>query len=83
MSIIAKKAEKVAEVVAGMPAGFTFEQFLAAFQGRFPKDWAKVVREFDKHERKTKPGKSHPMPEPMQYMRNALNVHLASTRSAD
>jgi hypothetical protein len=30
-------------------------------------------------ERKTKPGKSHPMPEPVQYLRNALNVHCKDT----
>jgi hypothetical protein len=78
MSVIAKKAKKVTEVVGELQDGFTFEQFLAAFQTKFPKDWAKVVREFEKHERKTKPGKSHPMPEPTQYMRNALNVYLRS-----
>ncbi len=64
-----------------MEAGFSFEQFLAAFQAQYPKDWEKVQREYSKHERKTKPGKSHPMPEPVQYMRNALNVHLKAGKS--
>ncbi len=77
MSAIAKKTEKVTAVVGELPDGFTFEQFLAAFKTRFPKDWEKVVREFEKHERKTKLGKSHPMPEPTQYMRNVLNVYLS------
>lgn len=76
MSVIVKKAEKVAAVVSGLPTGFTFEAFLEAFQVAYPKEWENVVREFKKHERKTKSGKSHPMPEPVQYMRNALNVHL-------
>lgn len=76
MSVISKKNEKIAEVVAELSEGYTFDQFLSAFQLKFPKDWAKVVREFQKHERKTKPGKTHPMPEPTQYMRNALNVYL-------
>ncbi|APC67917.1 hypothetical protein ACQCP0_23675 [Ralstonia pseudosolanacearum] len=78
MSVITKKTEKVSEVVGELLDGFTFEQFLTAFQAGFPKDWSKVVREFEKHERKTKPGKSHPMPEPAEYMRNALNVYLSS-----
>lgn len=56
MSVITKKTEKVSEVVGELLDGFTFEQFLTAFQAGFPKDWSKVVREFEKHERKTKPG---------------------------
>lgn len=75
MSVITKKAEKIASVVSTLPAGFSFDDFLLAFQQQQPKDWAKIVREYEKHERKTKPGKAHPMPEPVQYLRNALNVH--------
>lgn len=75
MSVIAKKAEKVAGVVFGLPNGYTFDDFLAAFKQQHPKDWEKIVREYQKHERKTRPGKSHPMPDPVQYLRNALNVH--------
>ncbi|HEJ2342208.1 TPA: hypothetical protein ACWLUJ_005723 [Pseudomonas aeruginosa] len=76
MSVIVKKAEKIKATVDTLDEGFTFEQFLAAFQARYPKDWEKVQREYANHERKAKPGKSHPMPEPVQYLRNALNVHL-------
>lgn len=79
MTVITKKAEKVAGVVSGLPAGFSFEDFLSAFQRQHPKDWEKIVREYQKHERKTKPGKSHPMPEPVQYLRNALSVHCKIT----
>ena len=35
---------------------------------------------YQEHVRKTKPGKSHPMPEPVQYLRNALNVHLKASK---
>lgn len=75
MSVIPKKAEKVADVANSLPTGFSFEDFLLEFQQKYPKDWDRVVREYQKHERKTKPGKKHPMPEPTQYLRNALNVH--------
>ena len=78
MAVVSKKSEKVAAVVATLKAGFSFEDFLAAFQALYPKDWARVQREYQKHERNTKPGKAHPMPEPVQYLRNALNVHLKS-----
>lgn len=76
MSVIVKKTEKITATVATLGDGFTFEQFLEAFKTQYPKDWDKVKREYAKHERKTKTGKSHPMPEPVQYMQNALNVHL-------
>lgn len=81
MSVIVKKAEKIQAALETLEAGFSFEQFLAAFQARYPKDWEKVQREYAKHERKTKPGKKHPMPDPVQYMRNALNVHLKASKS--
>ena len=76
MTVIVKKDEKVKATCDSLQPGFTFEQFLEAFQEMYPKEWANVVREYANHERKTKPGKSHPMPNPEQYMRNALNVHL-------
>lgn len=79
MGVITKKAEKVKATVDTLEAGFSFEDFLAAFQAQYPKDWEKVQREYAKHERKTKPGKSHPMPEPVQYLRNALNVFLKAS----
>ncbi|WP_267400687.1 hypothetical protein [Pseudomonas sp. GM_Psu_2] len=82
MSVIVKKAEKIQATVKSLEAGFSFEQFLAAFQTQYPKDWEKVQREYAKHERKTKPGKSNPMPEPVQYMRNALNVHLKAGKKS-
>lgn len=76
MAVVSKKSEKVAAVVVTLKAGFAFEDFLAAFQALYPKDWERVKREYQKHERNTKLGKTHPMPEPIQYLRNALNVHL-------
>ncbi|MFL1449193.1 hypothetical protein ACI77O_12430 [Pseudomonas tritici] len=81
MSVIVKKAEKIKAAVDTLESGFSFEQFLAAFQALYPKEWEKVQREYAQHERKTKPGKSHPMPEPAQYMRNALNVHLKASKT--
>ena len=43
MSVITKKAEKVASVAINLPVGLTFEEFLTAFQCEYPKDWEKIV----------------------------------------
>lgn len=82
MSIVTKKAEKMAAVEATLPNPFTFDDFLFAFQNLYPKDWQKVVREYQKHEKKIRPGKSHPMPKPEQYIRNAFHVHRSASNSA-
>lgn len=81
MSVIAKKAEKMAAVEESLPSPFTFDEFLAAFQKLYPKDWQKVVREYERHEKMTKPGKHHPMPDPVQYIANAFHVHRQSNNA--
>ncbi|MEM0674355.1 hypothetical protein AAHA48_14415 [Dickeya oryzae] len=76
MAVISKKEEKIQSTYDSLQPNFTFEQFLEAFKSLYPKDWVKLEKEYAKHERRTKPGKSHPMPHPEQYMRNALNTYL-------
>lgn len=75
MTVIVKKSEKVKATVDSLQHDFDFEQFVERFKELYPKEWDKLNREYTKHESKTKPGKSHPMPNPEQYLRNALNVH--------
>jgi|TARA_B110000211_G_scaffold66399_1_gene76617 hypothetical protein len=74
MAVITKKDEKIENVVGELNEGYLFDDFINKFQELYPKDWSKIEREHAKHERKTKPGKTHPMPEPIQYLKNALNV---------
>ncbi len=57
-----------------MHDGFTNLEFIDKFKLEYPNDWAKALGEYDKHERKTKSGKSHPCPKPEQYFINALNM---------
>lgn len=71
-SVIVKKEEKIGKVVALLPADFTDKQFIEAFIETFPKEWERVQKVYKDHERRTKPGKSHPMPEPIKYLSNAL-----------
>jgi hypothetical protein len=80
MAIILNSDDKVKSVIEALNPRYTFEEFLAEFKHQHEKDWLKVVREHTAHEMKTKPGKSHPMPEPTQYLRNVLNVYLKKNK---
>lgn len=73
-SVIVKKEEKVAAVVASLPTGFSESEFIDAFIEMYPKEWERVQKVYKDHERRTKPDKTHPMPEPRQYLINALKV---------
>lgn len=74
MSVIVKKDEKLSAVANSLGGSFSPDEFIDKFQELYPKDWEKVEKSYRDHERKTKPGKTHPMPEPTQYLKNALNI---------
>lgn len=76
MSVILKKDEKVEAVVSLLNENYSAEDFINKFKETYPDDWKKISANYNKHVRKTKPGKSIPMPEPTQYLKNALNVWL-------
>ncbi len=76
MAVLLKKDEKISDTVNQLEDGYSESDFLEKFKVVHPKDWDKIAREYKKHDRKTKPGKSHPMPKPEQYLINALNVWL-------
>lgn len=80
MAVITKKEEKVARVVAGLDAPFTFDQFKSAFIAAYPRDWERINQAYKAHQAAAKPGKSHPMPKPDIYLQNALNVHQLRRR---
>jgi hypothetical protein len=73
-SVFVKKEEKIASVVSSLPADFSDSQFLDAFIEKYPKEWARVQNVYMDHELRTKPGKSHPMPEPNKYLISALKT---------
>ncbi len=74
MTVITKKDEKIAATAAALGENFSPDEFVEKFKELHPKDWEKIERNFRQHERDTKPGKGHPMPEPSQYIKNALHV---------
>lgn len=82
MAVIAKKDEKVAEVVAQLQPEFSPEEFIGKFKQLFPKEWTKIERAYSDHLRKAKPGQKIPMPKPEQYLINALNVWSKNQKSA-
>ncbi len=79
MAIITHKARKVAEIIAEMSNPADFEEFMQRFIERYPKEWATINRTYEAEERADKKGRGHPMPHPVQYLKNALKVGLLST----
>ena len=79
-SVLVKKEEKISIIVASLPIDFSESQFLEAFIEKYPKDWERIQKVYKEHELRTKPGKSHPMPEPKKYLINALKA-LKATKS--
>jgi len=78
MAVITKKDEKITAAVEQLGGSRSPEDFVEKFKELYPKDWVKIGKSYHDHERKTKPGKSHPMPEPNQYLKNAFSVWLKS-----
>ncbi|HBA88534.1 MAG TPA: hypothetical protein DCZ75_11310 [Geobacter sp.] len=73
-SVIVKKEEKVAAVVASLPTGFSEAEFVDAFIKLYPNDWDRVQKAYRNHESRAKLGKTHPMPEPRPYLSNSLKI---------
>lgn len=74
MAVITKKDEKIAATVDALGNEYTVQQFIDKFTELHPNDWARIEKAYNDHERKTKPGKSHPMPKPAKYLENMLKV---------
>lgn len=72
-SVIPKKEFKIATVLSSLAVDCDFDSFFSEFKRIYPKDWERVNKRDQEHERLTKPGKSHPMAEPLQYMKTAFN----------
>ena len=74
MAVILRKDEKVQSVVEALPVGYTQDEFVDKFIATYPTDWVIIKQAYRDHERRTRPGNVNPMPEPRQYLLNALNV---------
>jgi signal recognition particle subunit SEC65 len=82
MAVIAKKDEKIKEVVEKLNSDYTEQDFIDKFKEVHPKDWEKISKNYVTHLRKNnhfnpdKKSKSFPMPKPEQYLINSLKVWL-------
>ena len=76
-SVFLKKDVKISSVVDILPTDYSESQFVDAFFENYPKDWDRIQKVYRDHQRRTKPGKKHPMPKPKQYLTNALKTWKA------
>ncbi|HUI33702.1 MAG TPA: hypothetical protein VLY84_08810 [Dysgonamonadaceae bacterium] len=74
MAVILKKDEKIGNVVNSLAKEFGIEDFIDKFIELYPKDYAKIKKTYAEHTKDLKLGKKQPMPNPKQYLTNALNV---------
>ena len=71
LALVTKKEEKFQSVIDSLPESYTENEFVDKFKVMYDKDWKKVVRLYEEHERKSeKQKKGHPMPEPKKYILN-------------
>ncbi len=78
--IFLKKEEKVSATIDALESPYTEMQFVEKFKELYPDDWEKIVKRYNAHERLTPTGKSHPMPNPTQYLINAYKNQKRKAR---
>lgn len=73
-SVVVKKEEKVNKIFEQLGIDVTLEEFVEKFKEDYPKDWDRINKIYNQHERRDIKGKGHPMPEPNQYLKNMYNI---------
>lgn len=76
MAVIIKKEEKINKVLEALADSQNEEVFKIKFKEMYPEDYAKIVKTYEKEERKDKKGKGHPMPHPETYLSNMFKVAM-------
>lgn len=74
-SVVVKKDEKVKKIFDEYGLDISEEKFIEVFKSKYPQDWENIKNRYIDEERKTKEGKSHPMPEPRKYLSNTYKVY--------
>ena len=80
MSVILKVDEKVKSVIDTLQEGYSEDDFYTQFIKMYPEDYEKCKRKFLTEERKTKPGKTHPMQNPEKHIKHALRSYLSKSK---
>lgn len=73
-SVVVKKEEKINKIFEQIGIDGTYEEFAEKFKEDYSKDWDRINKVYNQHEKKDVKGKGHPMPNPNQYMKNMYNV---------
>ncbi|MGR2913673.1 hypothetical protein [Acidithiobacillus ferrivorans] len=81
--VFLKKEEKISATLAALDAAHTEMQFVEKFKELYPDDWEKIIKRHNAHERLTPEGKSHPMPNPTQYLINTYRNQKRKERKAE
>src|SRR5262249_15402192 len=77
--IVLKRDRKLEVVYRAMPPQSAIEEHMAKFKELYPEDWQSLVYRYKEHERHIPKGKSHPMPEPTQYLLNIVKNYYRKT----
>ncbi len=77
MSVILRVNEKVEHILSLLGVGYSEDDFLYKFKEIYPKDYDKCMKKYLEEERKTKPGKTHPMQHPDHHIKCALRSYLS------
>lgn len=80
MAVIIKKNEKIEKVIAELESNFTIDIFILKFKELYTNDWLKLEKTYAEHLDNNKKGKIQPMPNPEQYLKNALHVWKKSRK---
>ena len=83
MSVIINVDKKVEDIISMLSEGYTEEDFLKKFREVYPKDYDKCMKRFLDEERRTKPGKTHPMRHPDHHIKSALRSYLSRKLSTN
>lgn len=80
MNVILKVDEKVKSVIDTLQEDYSEDDFYTRFVEMHPEDYEKCRKKFLAEERKTKPGKTHPMQNPEKHIKNALRSYLSRNK---
>ncbi|EJT5912999.1 hypothetical protein N2W46_000246 [Clostridium perfringens] len=81
-AVIVKKKEKIASVFKVMGDRRDEKLFIETFRTMYPKDWERIEKKFNEHERLSK-GKKHPMPNPYKYLQNTYRVYVKQEKQKE
>lgn len=75
-SVVVQKEKKVNAIFEKHGIELSANEFKYIFIEDYPKDWDRIRKVYNDHERADKKGKGHPMPHPEKYIINMYNNGL-------